>query len=111
MSDHLSSTCDVHGLALTAMTSWDIVVTVGEDDRLALMEAADAAGMSLEAYLSWCVRILAMQTRPGASKRLDLPGQARPGRPATQDDESEAAAWAETFTERLSHRADRKPEI
>ncbi|UGT44617.1 hypothetical protein LTV02_15025 [Nocardia yamanashiensis] len=93
------------------MTTWDIVVTVGEEDRLVLMEAADAAGMGLEAYLSWCVRILAMQARPGSGKQHNLPGQARPGRPAPEDDESEAAAWAETFSQRLSHRADRKPEI
>ncbi|MEC3957634.1 hypothetical protein VMT65_31690 [Nocardia sp. CDC153] len=94
------------------MPSWDIVVTVGDEDRLTLLEAADAAGMSLEAYLSWCVRILAMQARPGGDKRAALPGQARPGRSVPdEDDGSEAAAWAETFTQRLSHRADRKPEV
>ncbi|MEU6586943.1 hypothetical protein [Nocardia sp. NPDC046763] len=90
------------------MASRDIVVTVGEDDWFTLQDAADCAGMSVEAYVSWGVRLLAMQARPGGSQRREGLGGSKATRRASEVcDESESAAWAETFTERLSHRADR----
>lgn len=87
------------------MDSRDIAVTVGEEDWLALHQAAEAAGMSVEAYVSWGVRILAMQARPG--RRESRPASPPRRRDDAVAEESEAAAWAETFTQRLSHRADR----
>ncbi|MFE3002739.1 hypothetical protein ACFXG4_48245 [Nocardia sp. NPDC059246] len=90
------------------MASRDIVVTVGEDDWLTLKDAADDAGMNVEAYVSWGVRLLAMQARPGGSQRRESFGGSTPTRRTFDTaEESESAAWAETFTERLSHRADR----
>ncbi|MFF2549498.1 hypothetical protein ACFVUS_00810 [Nocardia sp. NPDC058058] len=87
-------------------------MTVGDDDWRALVAAAEAAGMGVEAYVSWCVRILAMQAQPGSGHRRQRLGQVRARRRgAAVDDGTEAAAWAETFTERLSHRADRRPQL
>lgn len=103
---------DVWGLPLLGMASRDIVVTVGENDWLTLNDAAETAGMGMEAYVSWCVRIFALQARPSGGKRVEIPGHVAGGRRASGvDDESESAAWAETFAERLSHRADRNPEV
>ncbi|MFE3098833.1 hypothetical protein [Nocardia tengchongensis] len=82
------------------MASRDIVLTVGEDDWLTLQDAADDAGMRVEAYLSWCVGLLAVQTR--------LDGDSTSARHTFDTtEESESVAWTETFIERLSHRADR----
>ncbi|MTE13591.1 hypothetical protein [Nocardia aurantiaca] len=92
------------------MASRDIVVTVGEGDWLTLNDAAECAGMSVEAYVSWGVRVLALQARPGGMKQGGCVGRPKPGRRASKAiDESESVAWTETFTERLSHRADRYP--
>ncbi|MEV6071415.1 hypothetical protein AB0L82_33125 [Nocardia sp. NPDC052001] len=93
------------------MVSKEIVVTVGEEDWHTLIDAAEAAGMSVEAYASWCIRIIAVQARPGGGKRAGEFSQSKAVKRASKfDDESESAAWAETFTERLSHRADRNSE-
>ncbi len=92
------------------MASRDIVVTVSQDDWYTLVHSAEAAGMSVEAYLSWCVQQPAMQARPGTvapGPRLD---RSTP-RPRTPEEDSESAAWTETFCERLSHRTDRHPEV
>ncbi|MGV9665948.1 hypothetical protein ACWDUL_16900 [Nocardia niigatensis] len=91
------------------MSSRDIVVTVGEDDWLTLRDAAECAGMSVEAYVSWGVRVLALQARPGGVKQGGREGSPRAGRRAAElPDESESAVWTETFTQRLSHRAERQ---
>ncbi|MFJ9371483.1 hypothetical protein ACIRRA_44785 [Nocardia sp. NPDC101769] len=85
------------------MASRDIVVTVGEDDWLTLNDAAECAGMSVEAYVSWGVWLLALQARlgTGASKmRLRASGLG---------EESETVAWTETFAQRLSAHGDRQP--
>lgn len=97
------------GLAPAGMAIRDIVVTVGEDDWDTLVDSAEAAGMSIEAYLSWCVRVLAMQSRPGGQARplLDRSAPVR----HIPEDESESAAWTETFCERLSHHIHRHPEV
>ncbi|MFF2554964.1 hypothetical protein ACFVUS_28445 [Nocardia sp. NPDC058058] len=93
------------------MVSKEIVVTVGEEDWRTLIDAAEAAGMSVEAYASWCIRIIAVQARPGGGKRAGELGQAKSAKRASErDDESESAAWAETFSERLSNRTDRRTE-
>lgn len=102
----------MEGLALFPMGSKEIVVTVGEEDWRTLIDAADAAGMSVEAYASWCIRIFAVQARPGGGKRAGELGRTKTAKRAADiDEDSESAAWAETFTERLSHRIDRNPEI
>ncbi|MEV6101315.1 hypothetical protein [Nocardia sp. NPDC051981] len=59
----------VDGSSVGRMASRDIVVRVGEDDWLALDDAAECAGMSVEAYVCWGVRLLALQARPGGAKR------------------------------------------
>ncbi|MFE3229130.1 hypothetical protein [Nocardia sp. NPDC059228] len=90
------------------MASRDIVVRVGEDDWLALDDAAECAGMSVEAYVCWGVRLLALQARPGGAKREAAAGGPRTGRRASvRPEESESAVWAESFAQRLSGRADR----
>ncbi|MCC3314271.1 hypothetical protein [Nocardia africana] len=89
------------------MGNREILVTVSEDEWLTLQQAAEAAGMSVPAYLAWGARILAMQARPGIRSRetpAGPPARRRHGEPA---EESAAAAWAETFTQRLSHHAAR----
>ncbi|MFI2589860.1 hypothetical protein ACH498_25155 [Rhodococcus erythropolis] len=79
------------------MDSREIAVTVGEGDWLTLHQAADAAGMSVEAYVSWGVRILAMQARPGGTGHRECSAGPLPRRDDASGEESEAAAWAETF--------------
>ncbi|MTE15184.1 hypothetical protein [Nocardia aurantiaca] len=92
------------------MASRDIMVTVGDDDWHTLNDAAECAGMSVEAYVSWGVRLLAMQTRPGGAKQGGPVGRSRTGQCASElTEESASAAWTETFAQRLSHRADRHP--
>ncbi|WP_433567385.1 hypothetical protein ACQP1O_20635 [Nocardia sp. CA-151230] len=87
------------------MASRDIVVTVGEDDWLVLNDAAEGAGMSMEAYVSWGVRVLALQARSGAVEPDGREGS--PDMPISASEtaeDSEASAWVESFAERLSHR-------
>ncbi|MFF0458028.1 hypothetical protein [Nocardia africana] len=87
------------------MGNREILVTVSEDEWLTLQQAAEAAGMSVPAYLAWGARILAMQARPGnRSRETPAPARRRHGEPP---EESAAAAWAESFTQRLSHHAAR----
>ncbi|MEV6101820.1 hypothetical protein [Nocardia sp. NPDC051981] len=94
------------------MASRDIVVTVCEDDWLALNDAAECAGMSVEAYLSWEARLFAfaLQARPGTRHDSRAAGP-RPGWRASGliEDESETAAWTQTFAQRVSSRGDRHP--
>ncbi|AYF76906.1 hypothetical protein D7D52_27355 [Nocardia yunnanensis] len=82
-------------------------VTMSEKDWLVVRDAAECAGMTVEEYVAWSVRLLALQSRPGGARRRDFAGGRRPGRrkPARVE-ETEATAWADTFTERLSHRAE-----
>ncbi|MFI8974219.1 hypothetical protein ACIGO9_15135 [Nocardia asteroides] len=84
-------------------------MTVGEDDWYRLVDSAEAAGMGIEAYLSWCVRVLAMQSRSGAGASRPLPDRSTVRH--IPEDESESAAWTETFCERLSHHIHRHPEV
>ncbi|MGW3544492.1 hypothetical protein ACWDNI_28690 [Nocardia niigatensis] len=66
-------------------------------------------GMNVEAYVSWSVRLLALQARPGEAKQRGVAANS-PGRRADQPSEdSESAAWTESFAQRLSHRTDRCP--
>ncbi|MFI6866106.1 hypothetical protein [Nocardia sp. NPDC050406] len=83
-----------------------VTVSVDGDEWDILRDAAECAGMSVEAYLRWSVRLVALRSRPGRALRpegLELP---RARRGAREVDEPEAVAWAETFTERLSHRTE-----
>ncbi|MGW4245192.1 hypothetical protein [Nocardia sp. NPDC004722] len=89
------------------MASKDLVVTVDRDDWRALKDAAECAGMSVEAYVSWGIRVLALQARPGRSVRRDGVVPRVRGRSRQPADESESAAWTETFSERLSCRVAR----
>ncbi|MTE17028.1 hypothetical protein [Nocardia aurantiaca] len=89
------------------MPSRDIVVAVGDNDWFALSEAAESAGMTVQEYVSWGVRILAIQARPGGIKQDHTVAKPKAPRirPGTLDG-SESDAWTETFSARLSHRAD-----
>ncbi|MFE3229524.1 hypothetical protein [Nocardia sp. NPDC059228] len=85
------------------MATREIVVTVDENDWGVLHHAADCAGMCVEAYASWGMRLLALQARSEETSQH----RAHAGPKAAQTaDESESVAWVETFAERLSHRAD-----
>ncbi|WP_405182082.1 hypothetical protein OG225_13970 [Nocardia sp. NBC_01377] len=82
-----------------------VTVTMDEHDWLLLEQAADCAGMTVPAYISWNARLLAQQARPGAgAARRRLPARARRAR--TVADETEEQAWAQSFSERLTRRAD-----
>ncbi|MFE3280600.1 hypothetical protein [Nocardia sp. NPDC059239] len=64
------------------MASKDVVVTVGEDDWLTLNDAAECAGMTVAAYVSCGVRLMAMQARPAARNRTAVPlARGRDGAP------------------------------
>ncbi|AFU01026.1 hypothetical protein [Nocardia brasiliensis] len=89
------------------MATRDITVTVDKSEWRALKYAAECAGMSLEAYVCWGVRLLALESRPEGAARhhsaVRAPAVRRTPRVA---DELESVAWSETFAERLSHRAE-----
>ncbi|WP_063007196.1 hypothetical protein [Nocardia kruczakiae] len=89
------------------MGSREIAVTVDEQDWSALCQAAEAAGMSVAAYVSWGVQILAMRARPGTSGRREIPSAPPRSRDDDLAEESAGAVWEETFTQRLAHRGDR----
>lgn len=89
------------------MATRDIVVTVDEYEWLVLEDAAECAGMSVQAYASWVVRLAAMQSRSDiARRRATLASKSAP-RAIDTAEQSESVAWAETFSERLSHRVER----
>lgn len=84
-----------------------MTVTMDDEEWHNLTDAAECAGMTVEAYLCWTVRLLAAQSRPGKN----LAGAARGQVPARRKrvpecEESESTAWTDTFTERLTHRAE-----
>ncbi|WP_278265285.1 hypothetical protein [Nocardia sp. AG03] len=79
-------------------------MTLDDQDWQTLTEAANCAGMTLPEYLTWNTKLLARQSRPGPDRGQGRPMPSRRRPPLT--DVSEEQAWAETFTERLSHRAD-----
>ncbi|MGW4371772.1 hypothetical protein ACWEKT_39765 [Nocardia takedensis] len=82
-----------------------VTVTMDEHDWRLVEDAADCAGMTVQRYIAWNVRLLAEQSRPGAPQ---APGHAlsRPPRPIPVVEESDDAVWVEAFAERLGHRAD-----
>lgn len=90
------------------MATRDITVTVDKSEWRALKYAAECAGMSLEAYVCWGVRLLALQSRPegGAARHHSAVRAPAVRRAPRVVEELESAAWSETFAERLSHRAE-----
>ncbi|MEV6280631.1 hypothetical protein [Nocardia sp. NPDC051832] len=95
------------------MATRDLTVTVSmdEDQWHSLADAAECAGMTLEAYLSWGVRLLAEQARPGKNLAGRPRGQAVRSRRGRAVAEESGSAWTDTFTERLSHRAEHYREV
>ncbi|MEV0251481.1 hypothetical protein AB0H76_33145 [Nocardia sp. NPDC050712] len=93
------------------MATREITVTVSMDDDQwhSIAEAAECAGMTLEAYLSWGVRLLSAQSRPG--KNLAGAPRTHPTRKRAKVAEEPESAWTETFAERLSHRAEQYREV
>ncbi|MEU8899886.1 hypothetical protein [Nocardia sp. NPDC048505] len=95
------------------MATRDVTVTVSMDDAQwgNLVDAAECAGMSVEAYLSWGVRMVAAQAGPGKN----LAGAARGQRPVRRKraavTEPAESAWTESFSERLSLRAEPYREV
>lgn len=87
------------------MATKDVTVTVTVDDTewAQLSDAAVCAGMSVPDYLAQSARLVALQ--PCASRPLRVPRDLPP-RGSSQDDDSETAAWTESFSQRLHHRTD-----
>lgn len=83
-----------------------LTITMDDDEWNRLRDAAECAGMSLEAYICWGVRLLAVPTRSGRNLGREPLGQSSTPRRAADNDESDSAAWAETFAERLAHHAE-----
>ncbi|MBL1076805.1 hypothetical protein JK358_20625 [Nocardia sp. 2] len=78
-----------------------------KSDWLALRDAAECAGMGVEAYIAWSVRLLALQARAGGAGRHGVSARPAPvRRRAAIPDDPESAAWTDSFAERLSHRAE-----
>ena len=88
------------------MATREVTVTVTVDDTewAQLCDAAVCAGMSVPDYLAHSARLVALQSR--AAPPLRVPRDLRPPRGSSQDNDSETAAWTETFSQRLHHRAD-----
>ncbi|KAA8888520.1 hypothetical protein F3087_16085 [Nocardia colli] len=94
------------------MASREITVRLAKADWRIVSDAADCAGMSIEAYISWGVRLLALQAVPGAAS--PGPGFARPEqsrRAKTPVEQPESAVWEQCFAERLSHHAEQFREV
>lgn len=83
-----------------------VTVRMEEHEWQLIEEAAECAGMPVHDYLSWNMWLLAQQARPAAAstrhQKLPLP---RHRRITAAAEEPEEQAWAESFTERLSHRS------
>lgn len=79
-----------------------LTVTMDEDQWRLIEDAAECAGMTVPDYLTWHVRLLAEQARPGAPRRSITP----PRRRVAVAEESGHEVWVESFAERLGHRAD-----
>ncbi|WP_227981336.1 hypothetical protein [Nocardia spumae] len=86
-----------------------VTVTVDDIEWAQLCDVAECAGMSVRDYLATSVREVALQSRPPRSLRSH-PMNRRPRRSAA-DDDSETAAWTESFSDRLRHRAEAFPEV
>ncbi|GAB2678812.1 hypothetical protein [Nocardia goodfellowii] len=95
------------------MTTRDVTVTVSMDDVQwsSLRAAADCAGMSVEAYLCWGIRLIAAQSLPGKNLSARVRGPITPSRTPPAVTEDPASAWMDTFSERLTHRAEPYREI
>ncbi|WP_040741273.1 hypothetical protein [Nocardia tenerifensis] len=64
------------------MATREITVTVAKSEWRTLRAAAECAGMSLEAYVSWGVRLLALESgTAGATRRLSAPQSPAAPRP------------------------------
>ncbi|MFJ9369676.1 hypothetical protein ACIRRA_35400 [Nocardia sp. NPDC101769] len=84
-----------------------MTVTVDDSEWLALNDAAECAGMSVETYICWGVRLLALQAVPGSVRgRMSTPQSTVPRRIDERLDAPQSTDWAETFAERLSHRVE-----
>ncbi|WP_433715071.1 hypothetical protein ACQP2U_14235 [Nocardia sp. CA-084685] len=80
-----------------------VTVSVEETEWAELCDAAVCAGMSVPDYLARSARLVALQPRAARPLRVPRDG---PPRASSQDDDSETAAWTESFSQRLHHRAD-----
>lgn len=83
-----------------------VTVTIDEDDWRLLRDAADCAGMTVQAYIGWNTKLLAQQVGPAEAEVRHQRPASRSRRVPVVVDESEEQAWESSFTERLSHRAD-----
>ncbi|WP_054811913.1 hypothetical protein [Nocardia arizonensis] len=84
-----------------------VTVTMSDEEWRLLQDAADCAGMTVQEYIGWNTRVLAQQSRPGPPTTIrHRQHPARPRRIPVVVDEPAEHAWAQSFTERLSLRAD-----
>ncbi len=83
-----------------------VTVTIDENDWRLLQDAADCAGMTVQAYIGWNTKLLAQQSGPAVAEVRHQRSPSRSRRIPVVVDETEEQAWESSFTERLSHRAD-----
>ncbi|MFI6772769.1 hypothetical protein [Nocardia sp. NPDC050412] len=86
------------------MATREVTVTVTVDDTewAELCDAAACAGMNVPDFLAQSARLVALKPSAARSARVS---REHPPRGSSRDD-SETAAWAESFSQRLHHRAD-----
>ncbi|MGW4371007.1 hypothetical protein ACWEKT_35730 [Nocardia takedensis] len=73
-----------------------VSVTMRERDHRALRAAAEVAGMDLDDYLAWAMRLLAEQATTSGPRRGRAAGPVAARRIGVQAEEPEAQAWTES---------------
>lgn len=92
-------------IGTVGMKTKEITVRVKKGQWRAISAAADCAGMSVEDYIRWSVKLLALQSRPGGNPHQTSTTHPEPRRRARPVlDQPESTAWEECFAEQLSHR-------
>lgn len=92
-------------IGTVGMKTKQITVRVKKGQWRAISAAADCAGMSVEDYIRWSVKLLAPQSRPGGNPPQPSTAPPEPRRRAHPVlDQPESTAWEECFSEQLSHR-------
>lgn len=81
-----------------------LTLSSGDSDWQAVHDAAECAGMSVEGYVRWLVRIL-VQAASGSGTPRHTPRDTS-SRAGAETPEPESTGWEETFSERLVQRAE-----
>ncbi|WP_148282700.1 hypothetical protein [Nocardia brasiliensis] len=92
-------------IGTVGMKTKEITVRVKKGQWRDLSAAADCAGMRVEDYIRWSVKLLALQSRPDSNPHPASTARPEPRRRARAVlDRPESTAWEECFAEQLSHR-------